>query len=259
MLYKRSLENLRANQIAIRLSQIFDTMQYYELIDEKALAHGVYDIKGVLPDLQDIQEAIYNAITSKTSLVESLHKPILNITAFGLEIYDMIQRVNTNHMARQQSDQPLIVSNYDFHRNNEYNLAIGYYPSASTYDQANVKSKYQVFNDIGSVFDISLMEVGLSNNMFYTNTNSNDVVNRNTSTATHGITLEDWLMNFLIESLFKRNGIFHLAEIPIETVSSFTQANFLVYVNSHKQAVITSISSNLYRPQATIFRKKVPI
>ena len=44
MLYKRSLENLRANQIAIRLSQIFDTMQYYELIDEKALAHGVYDI-----------------------------------------------------------------------------------------------------------------------------------------------------------------------------------------------------------------------
>ena len=259
MLYKRNLENLRTNQVAIRLSQIFDTMQYYGLIDENAKAYGVYDLTGVLPTLTDIQKSIYDAITQKTRVVETLYKPTLNITAFGLEICDMIQRVNTTHMARQQSGKPSIVSKYDFHRNNEYNLAIGYYPSATPYNLSNVQSKYQVYSQIGNLFDISLIEAGLSNNMFYTNTNSNDLVNRNRSTATHGITLEDWLMNFLIESLFQTNSTFHLAEIPIETVSSFSQANFLVHVNLYKQAVISSIGSHIQRSHAIIHRKKVPI
>jgi hypothetical protein len=259
MLYNRNLENLRSDKIATRVSQIFDTMQYYELIDENALAQGVYDITGILPDLQFIQHIIYKAVRRKTSLVKDLQKPTLNITAFGVQLHELIQKANSVHMSKHQTSAPLIASNYNFQKNNEYNLAIGYYPSSNTYDQSSVKSKYDIYNQIGCIFDISLIEGGLANSMFYINANSDDSIKNNRNTATHGITLEDWLMNFLIESLFKQNGIFHLTEVPLETVSSFTQSNFLVHVNSRNQAIIQSVSSSLYLPQATIFRKKVPL
>mgnify|MGYP001248981015 CR=1 FL=1 len=217
---RRHIPAMHKTKLSTSVSHIFDTTEKHGLTFNQGQAVDIFGQIDSMPNLQQVQEELNQVHLHTLRQVFKLLRPKLIITPLGSFLFEMLEKT-----------QAEITSHIDFEYQNELTSEVLYYPQNPHFNSLNCLTKSNAINQNFSLFSTSFIEQAPKR---VKNHSVLSLISQTRQSHFSGITLEQWIVNYLYEQMFvtdTKRG-FTQNEIIFETVLPNSQSCIQIHFDS---------------------------
>ena len=228
--FSKHIPVIQYRNISNSISHIFDTIEHNGLSRNHGESTDIWGETDLLPNAQQIHLELKHLQVNTLKQILKLTLPQLIVAPSGSFLFKQLEQV-----------QPIIISHIDFENQNEINSDVLYYPQSPHFSPTSCLTKSSIINQNMSLFTSSFIEqkprlVGAHSIL--------SLISHFRQNNLTGITLEQWIINYLFEQMFikEEERKFTHDEIIFETVLPNTQSCILVSFDENKTPNIFPLS-----------------
>ena len=214
----KHLAEFKPKYIRNQVSRIFDVTENYGITNNHGSTTDIWGETDYLPNSPSVQKELAKTDIHSIKKIIKQTRSELIITPSGNFLYQILEKIEDK-----------IISHIDFKSYNEVTMDVLYYPSSPHFNVSSCIDKGHMINTNFGTFSISYIDQVPKN---VGNNSILSLISHFRQNQITGITLEQWIINYLFEQLFiePSKRTFNSNEIIFETVlpqsQSCIQINF---------------------------------
>ena len=235
------------------VSRNYDVLNHYGLISNSGNCQGMGNTKEQLPKALTISKILYRNWRLISQSIANISQPSITLTPIGISLGKLIDTVNFNHFIKNnEANRELIKIKFNYPSFNEENNQLTYYPNHLHRKLSPISIfKGEIIDQISGIFEINIVDLLVRKQSRSFNPNQILRFQRNNNLL--GLTIEDWIMQFLKAKYFQTQENFQRKHLITSSYIPKQNCLFICSENQEGQAEIETIPAFYNLPEVFEF------